>query len=227
MPEPCFYHPAVPSVASCVQCAMPICDECREEVAGKSVCKRCVGSIRTRLEQQMAASPPPPQSAPVGQPGYAPPLSGAQAYGAPAAVVAPQKLEPSRLVIGLVLAAVVAIIGAIVIEKIYVGLHFGLSLLYVAQGYAIGWAIHRMTGRGGPGLAVAAVGIMIGSLVLSHFVLAYDTLNAARAVGDADNSISVAQAFPIVIKHQTFMHWMLILLGLYACYRGVEQRQGA
>lgn len=112
------------------------------------------------------------------------------------------------------------------IEKVLFYAHFGLSLLYVAQGYAIGWAIHRMTGRGGPGLALVAVGIMIASLAIGHLVMAYDILSVVRNANGGDPSLTVGQIFPMVIKNQNIMHWVCIAFGLYACYRGGEQQQG-
>jgi len=64
MTNSCFYHPAQAAAAVCVQCGMPICDQCRETIADKIVCKHCVGKMRMRVERELAASPEAGQLAP-------------------------------------------------------------------------------------------------------------------------------------------------------------------
>src|SRR5438874_2548144 len=50
----CYRHPATGSTATCVACDQPICEECREEVAGHAMCKPCVAATQARLSQQEA-----------------------------------------------------------------------------------------------------------------------------------------------------------------------------
>ncbi|MBV9849160.1 MAG: hypothetical protein JO250_05670 [Armatimonadetes bacterium] len=226
MSTPCFNHPDVPAVGSCVQCGTPGCAQCLQQVAGRSVCQRCVGAIRARLAQQGVAGPQGPL--PQGQvpQGVPPPYSpSAPAYGG-AAPAAPAPADTRQVLLGIALGGVIGIIGAILIEKILFYAGFGLSLLYVLLGYGIGWGIHRVTGRGGSGLALAAVGVMVVCLGVAHLVMAQDFLSAAQAAGRAAPGTTLLDAFPIVVGHLGIMHWVCIAFGLMACYRGVEQQGG-
>src|SRR5690242_18356934 len=45
----CYRHPEAPSIATCISCAKPICQECQEEVAGHPMCKPCVADASARL----------------------------------------------------------------------------------------------------------------------------------------------------------------------------------
>jgi len=93
------------------------------------------------------------------------------------------------------------------------------------MGYGIGWGIHRSTGRGGMGLAMAAVGVMAFCLGVGHLVLAQDLLNAARSAGNADSSDTLFDVVPLLPAHLSIKHWICIGIGLMACYRGVESQQ--
>ena len=217
MSNPCYYHSPVPAVGSCIQCGTPICGDCQQIVGGKSACKRCADALKARFAQQ---------TAPI-QPNYSP-QAGSGIPGAPAPQTyraVSEKSSASQMLTGIVLGGFVGIIGAIIIEKILFYAHFGLSLLYVALGYGIGWGIHRVTGRGGPGLALTAVGVMIASLCVSHLVWAQDILNLARSEGNVDPGMTLFDAFPLAMATLGIMHWVCIIFGLLACYRGVEQQQ--
>ncbi|MGI4790339.1 MAG: hypothetical protein ACRYFS_15990 [Janthinobacterium lividum] len=150
---------------------------------------------------------------------------GAPSYAYRGTPVAADPSDRKELMVGIVLAFVIGVIGAIIIEKILFYGHFGLSLLYVGMGYGIGWGIHRATGRGGAGLALLAVGIMVSCLGVSHLVWAQDVLNEVRAAGNADASATLFDAFPIAMSSLGIMHWVCITFGLMACYRGVEAQQ--
>ena len=204
---------------------MPACIDCLEQVGGRSVCGGCAGPFKERLAQQ---APPPPyaSAAPSYSPGASPYAYGASPAPYAGTAVGTNPSDRKELLIGIVLALVIGIIAAVIIEKILFYGHFGLSLLYVGMGYGIGWGIHRATGRGGPGLALLAVGIMIACLGVSHLVWAQDVLNAVRDAGNADPSANLFDAFPIAMSSLGIMHWVCIAFGLMACYRGVEQQQG-
>jgi hypothetical protein len=54
----CYRHLGIPSAATCVACEQPICEECREEVAGHPMCRSCVAATQARLvEQETTAAP--------------------------------------------------------------------------------------------------------------------------------------------------------------------------
>ena len=219
MVSPCYNHASVSSSASCIQCGMPFCKDCLEAVAGRPVCKRCLPAMRANMEQQMAsAQPPSSYAAPQGAyPGYAPQT---------AAIAVPDAGAGAKaLLIGIALSLLIGIVGAIAIEKISSSTGYELSLLYIALGYGIGWGLHRIMGRGGSGLALVAVGVMVSSLVVSHLIIAQEVLNFSRANGNADANATIFDAFPIAMGHLGIMHWVLIAIGLFSCYRGVEARQ--
>lgn len=230
MASPCYYHPTVSSAGSCIQCGMPICADCTHQVAGKVVCKKCAPSFKARMEQQMAAAPAVSPSRQAPYAGYAPQPPGGvpgaptpQAYGA--AVVGGGQSDRMQVLMGIGLGLVIGIIGAIIIEKILFYGHFGLSLLYVGMGYGIGWGIHRATGHGGTGLALAAVGVMAVALFVGQLFYAQDILNVVRDAGHADASATLFDALPVSVTHLGPMHWVCMAFGLLACYRGVEQQQ--
>src|SRR5688572_15498176 len=52
----CHRHPTAESSATCVACDQPICQECREGVAGYSMCHPCVAAAEARLAQQSAST---------------------------------------------------------------------------------------------------------------------------------------------------------------------------
>lgn len=219
MVSPCYNHVSVSSSASCVQCGMPFCKDCLEAVAGRPVCKRCLPAMRASVEQQMTSAPPPTSyAAPSGAyPGYAPQT---------AAMAVPDAGAGGKaLLMGIGLSLVIGIVGAIAIEKILVFSGYGLALLYVVLGYGIGWGLHRMMGRGGSDLGLIAIGVMVASLGVSHLIYAQDILNKVAETGHLRVGLTVFDVFPAVMKSLSFMHWVLIAIGLFSCYRGVEARQ--
>lgn len=219
MVSPCYNHASVSSSASCVQCGMPFCKDCLEAVAGRPVCKHCLPAMRASVEQQMASAPPPPSyAAPQGTyPGYAPQT---------AAMAVPDAGAGGKaLLMGIGLSLLIGIIGAVIIEKILFYGHFDLSLLYIALGYGIGWGLHRIIGRGGSGLALVAVGVMVASLGVSHLFYAQDLLNMLAERVHIRAGMTALDVFPAMMKSLSFIHWVCIAFGLLACYRGVEARQ--
>jgi len=225
MASACYYHPSVSSAGSCLPCGMPICADCTQQIAGRAVCGKCAPSFKARMEQQAAAAQAQGRQAPYA--GYAPqPMGGASAPPAYSGTVAKgERSDMQEALMGLGLGLVIGIIGAVIIEKILFYGHFGLILLYVAMGYGIGWGIHRVTGRGGTGLALAAVGIMAVALFVGQLFYAQDILNAVREAGRADVSATLFDALPVSVTHLGVIHWVCMAFGLLACYRGVEQQQ--
>lgn len=136
------------------------------------------------------------------------------------------RIPPDKMLMGIVLGLAIGLVGGIIIEKILLYAHFGLSLLYVGMGYGIGWGIHRVTGRGGAGLALLAVGLMVACLGVSHLVWAQDVLNEVRAAGNAAPGTTFIDALPVAMASLGIMHWVCITFGLLACYRGVESQEG-
>ena len=118
-----------------------------------------------------------------------------------------------------------ALSGPLSIEKILFYSGFGLSLLYIVLGYGIGWGLHRIMGRGGSDLGLIAVGVMVASLGVSHLIYAQDLLNKVGETGHLRAGLTAFDVFPALMQHLGFMHWVLIAIGLYSCYRGVEARQ--
>ena len=187
---------------------------------------------------QTASAPSPyaPPSQSGFSPGPMPPPAGAwppaptqqpgRAGGGASYAVASNRVGPDKMLLGIALALAIGIVGGILIEKILVYAHFGLSLLYVGMGYGIGWGLHRVTGRGGAGMAMLAVGLMVACLGVSHLVWAQDILNEARRQGAALPGMTLFDVLPVSMQPLGFMHWVCITFGLIACYRGVVQQNG-
>ena len=186
MASPCYYHPAASSSGSA---SSAVCLSARivPSRLGESRLQEVRPASKARMEQQMAVAPAASQGRPAPYAGYAPPAYG----GAPGAAAPPaygraavsQRSDFKEVLMGIGLGLVIGIIGAVIIEKILFFAHFGLSLLYVAMGYGIGWGIHRVTGRGGTGLALAAVGVMAVALFVGQLFYAQDVLNMVRDAG--------------------------------------------
>ena len=52
----CYQHPGAAATATCVGCARPICDACREGVAGHAMCHPCVAAAAARLAAEPAST---------------------------------------------------------------------------------------------------------------------------------------------------------------------------
>src|SRR5579875_608223 len=188
MPAPCYYHPDTAAANTCVQCGVPICNDCTDRVGEKTVCRKCVQAVRTRLESHMAAAPASGQYAPPPAQGYQPgnyagrpPMRDGGVFGGSAVVLPPEPVNVSQMILGIAVAAVIGIIGAIITEKILFTTGFGISYLYIAIGYGVGFGLHKVIGRGGPGMATLAVGIMIFGLLVGQLVYTADMLGKFRA----------------------------------------------
>ena len=104
MTATCYYHSDQVAPNSCIQCGVPICNNCRENIAGKTVCKRCAPAFAQRVQASpsMYAAPP--------------------AYGAPAspatgqsfAVTTGTDVSVGQRLAGLGVGLVIGIIGAII-----------------------------------------------------------------------------------------------------------------
>jgi hypothetical protein len=178
-PTSCAYHPDRAAVDSCFQCQKAICAECREAVAGRSMCQNCIAEIRNRVVGQPAAS-----AAPVGAT-YAgaatpPPYPGAGAtsvpplpslgtdpatppsppygYGAAQSGVpgvaaayrpAPPALTGGRVFAGMALGFVVGLVTMILWVVLVVVTGFNIVFAAIGVGYATGWAVWKGCGQGG------------------------------------------------------------------------------
>lgn len=149
MTQTCAYHPDRPAVAECAQCGQPICPDCAQTVAGKTVCTRCVESIRARVASETA--PPSPVAA-------APP-------------------DLLRLLAGVGLAALLGAVG-VVLWVLAVTLLKGndISIFAIGVGWLAGWGALKGCGRGGMvpaviGGAAALCATVAGAYFLSggHF----------------------------------------------------------
>jgi len=48
----CYLHPGKVAAAQCVACGQPICEACREDVAGHGMCRPCVAATQARLASE-------------------------------------------------------------------------------------------------------------------------------------------------------------------------------
>lgn len=141
-----------------------------------------------------------------------------------AAVAKVKRAEAADVLKGLALGLIIGIIGSIIVLKILFYAHFGLSLGYIFVGYGIGWGIWCFTGKGSSGLAFGAILIYIVSLFIAHIVYANDVLNELVGSGRLEPGFSVFDVFPAVIKSFSPMHWVCMAIGLFSCYRAMEQQ---
>lgn len=175
MTNSCFYHPAQAAEATCVECGMPICSQCRETVADKTVCKQCVGKMRARVERELAVSPNAgPLPAQMGQqptasPGVWPPPP--MAVGS-----APQAMQAAapnvgRILAGVGLSVVLGLIGTVLWVAITYFAHFELSLVAIGVGWLCGWGALKGCGQGGKVAAIIGAVAALGTTLIGASVL--------------------------------------------------------
>ena len=170
------------------------------------------------MEQQAATAPG--RQAPYA--GYAPqPYGGASTSSGTA--VKGERSDMQEALMGIGLGLVIGVVGAVIIEKVLFYAHFSFSLLFVGLGYGIGWGIHRVTGDGGTGLALAAVGVMAAALFVGQVVLRAG--HPEHGTERADASATLFDALPVSVTHLGPLYWVCMGFGLLTCYRGVEQQQ--
>jgi hypothetical protein len=227
MASPCYYHPDTIASATCVQCGLPICANCTDRVGEKTVCQKCVKAVKTRLEAQMAAAPAGAYGSPAVTPGYGGPTPayGGPSYGGRAVAMAPDRIAPGTLILGIVVAALISIVGAIIVEKILFLSGYGIAYLYIGIGYGIGFGLHKVVGRGGMGMALLAVGIMVFGLLIGQLVFTADELGKLQADDPTFATATTAQLFPYLLTHMSPMHWICVVIGLFACFRGMNSQQ--
>lgn len=174
MTNSCFYHPAQAATATCVQCGMPICEQCRETVADKTVCKQCVGKMRARVEREIAANPA--GAAFPGQAGQSalqggvwppPPRAG---MGAPV-VVPPAAPGVGRMLAGLGLSVVLGLVGAVAWVAIVYFSHYDLSLVAIGVGWLCGWGALKGCGQGGKTAAVIGAVAALGTTLIGASII--------------------------------------------------------
>lgn len=219
MLNPCYYHPAVAAAGACAQCGTPGCGECLTQIGDKLACRRCAATVQNRFGTEPVL---PPSVRPLG------PANDERRFAASGprnymTEVPDETLTPARVTKGIVLAAVVGVLGSIGIEKILFYSHFGFALLYLLLGAGVGASLRAFTGRGGVVMGLSAAGIMAVCMGVSHYIYAQDLLNSAWASGNADPGMTAAAAFPAVMASLKFVHWMFVLGGIVISFMIANQ----
>jgi len=201
----------------CVQCGTPGCTECLETIGVKLACRGCVDSLKRNLPAQAA---PPPSVRPL-NPEFNP-NAGLNYASNPADYVnaaPPNTYQLKQMLMGIGLASVVGLIGAIGIEKLLFYSHFGLALLYLILGAAIGGCARAFTGRGGAAIAIAALVVTAACLGVSHLTYAQDIMTQAQASGDLAPGAPLLSIFPVVMGQLKFIHWAFVAGSLFVSVR--------
>lgn len=209
----CFYHADQVASTTCAQCAVPLCGQCTQTVAGKSVCRRCVDAIRARVASEMSSSAPAAPASSFPQPGaYSPPNSYVPAQSARAA--APAGLSTTGLLLGAVYGALIGIVGAFALGKIEFYSNFQIGYLNALVGYGCGFGVLLGCKRGGVVPAVLGGVLAFFAMMLSEYVF----FQAAVAQFISQNPGSAGP-----LSQYTFMDhlghigltWLFIAIGVY------------
>jgi hypothetical protein len=136
------------------------------------------------------------------------------------------KIPAGRLAAGLTLGLVAGVIMSLIVMKIAFYAHLNLSLLYVGIGYGVGFAIYKVTGQGGAGLAFGGSALMALGLLIGHLVYASDVLGAYRQELGLSDSATIFSAFGPLMATLSLRHWMCVAIGLGACFRAIEAQDG-
>ena len=169
----CAYHPDRAAAETCSSCEQAICSGCKMDVAGKSVCQRCVAAIRAQVASQIqplgetaavasaaAVQQPaayPPQAAYAPPAAYPPPV----AYSPPAAYTPypPASAAPAmgvgHVLGGLALGLLAGVISTAIWVAVVWSVHINIAFCAVGIGIVI--AIATMKGAGGRGGNVVAL----------------------------------------------------------------------
>jgi len=213
MPNPCYYHPAVAAAGTCVQCGTPGCGECLTQIGDKLACRRCAAAIQSRF----GTEPVPPLSVrPLGPANDERRIaaSGTRNYMAQAP---DETLNPGKIVMGITLALVVGVLGAVGVEKVMFYSGYGFAFLYVVLGFMVSASLRAFTRRGGQALALTATGVLLVCLAVSHLVYAQDVLNQLRASGDLGPGVTVMDVLPAALGNLKFAHWLFVLGSVMTC----------
>ena len=211
-------------------------------VKGNSVCPTCAPSVRQYGIQPQPVGAAAFAAAPSGQNAYGAPPA-ANTYGTPmpgtysppppstpfqdtshAALAKARREDQMNLWKGLAVGLGIGTIGSIVAMKILFYAHFGISYLYILIGWGIGAGIWHFTNRGGTQLALSSITVMAVRLFFGHLSFALDVLSQARADGYADAGVTIFDAFPQPMAMLTPIHWLLIAIGMAACWRAADRQ---
>lgn len=175
MTTSCFYHPGEAATATCVQCGMPICDQDRETVADKTVCKICVGTMRARVERELAASPSASayggeggQSVPTNA-GVWPPPPMAAANASQAVPLAPP--SAGRILAGIGLSVVLGLVGTAIWVAVTAAMRYELSLVAIGVGWLCGWGAWKGCGQGGKPAAIIGAVVALGTTLIGASII--------------------------------------------------------
>jgi|GEM_PF-1877126 len=234
MARMCYYHQTTEAANSCAQCGVPICNNCIQLVGPVPACRNCAPALHARQQQMVASGANtgapmqqgayPPQGAPPQNGGYGAPPSYPQGsgYTAPSYQTAPE--HGGNIALGMLAGLGIGIVGSIIVMKILFLTGFGLAYLYIGVGYGVGFGIHKFTGRGGTALAALSVVIMMIALLVGHLVFANDVLQKEIASDPTLAGISLMDVIPMIPSMFSPMHWICIAIGLYSCWRAMEQQ---
>ena len=213
MPNPCYYHPAVAAAGTCVQCGAPGCGESLTQIGDKLACRRCAAAVQGKLGMEPI---PPPSVRPLGPAKDERRLaaSGTRNY---MAQMPEDTLTPSKFVMGIALAFVVGVLGAVGVEKVMFYSGHGIALLYVVLGFMVSASLWAFTRRGGQALALTATGVLLVCLAVNHLVYAQDVLNQLRASGDLGPGVTLIDVLPVALGNLKFAHWLFVLGSVITC----------
>ena len=205
----CFYHADQVASTACAQCAVPLCGQCAQNVAGKSVCRRCVEAIRARVASEMNPG------APAAQPGmaYNPPGGSVPAQPMRASVSA-ASLSPTGLLLGGVYGALIGLVGAFVLGKIEFYSHLQVGYLNALVGYGCGFGVLLGCKRGGVVPAVLGGVLAFFAMMLSEYV--FFQASVAQFISQNPSAAGPLSQYTFVdhLGH-IGLTWLFIAIGVY------------
>ncbi len=214
----CYYHHDQLASTACSQCGVPLCGGCVENVAGRPVCRNCVGAIRARVAAEMSAAPP--QTPGIAPPNpYAPPMPPAQAgpYLPPVQAVAmpvPQT-GPMGLLLGVVYGTVAGAVGAFLLAKIEGLLNFEWGYLNALVGFGVGFGVLMGDKRGGVPAAIIGGVLAFFSMMFCEYLLLGDGIAKYAATNNLQPVPIDSAIFLDYLRHLDIIDWVCIAIGVY------------
>ncbi len=235
MNSPCFYHSNVPAAVSCINCGIPICSDCNNNVAGRSACKNCVPTLRARFpEEEMAMAGASASNSAYGS------QSGGQSYqNAPSwenpnttyqpqpgqyaqaptqfGVAKPPMSFAMHLLIGTGAGLLVGLLGALGWEKFVFYTGWNIGYLTALVGFGVGFGVAMGSQRTGNLIASIAAVLAFFAQMFGYYLLVSDYI----ARDDPGLRVPVAAVFSALPKAVDPMGWVIIMVGCIGAFNAV------
>jgi hypothetical protein len=199
----CAHHPETEAVGTCVACEQPLCETCREWVAGHAICRACLATEEERVKAEETSGP------------------GAEPVEPTPAVPNLPPCGPVQYLKAILFAGAAAVLGAIIWDKFVLWTGFQLGLVAVAVGWAVGTAL-CMGAEWRPGkhlswlgALMAAFGIMLGNALLLQDRLVRQSPEIASSLSAMPDLTRILRLIEFTPRTLDLLDWVFVAIGVW------------